>query len=450
VFTKTYEFPDQTVSVAYHTPSQSVALFEGDSARVWELLHEDQGAMERALNYIKTRGIFDGDPDSEARNDLNAFLDELSTLGLIGKGTGGSLAAASSSPQGVGAGDETERQINQIMAEHRVMFSLVLELTYRCNEKCVHCYCPQNQNQGELSSANLVALLDEFEALGGMQLQLTGGELFIRKETRNLFCHLEQRQLVVSLISNLTLLDDELLDLIESIHPRSVGCSIYSANPTIHDGVTGVPGSHAKSMTSIRALRQRGIPVVLKTPLMKHTVTGWREVEELGRELGCANQFDFNITARNDGSLSPLDLRVRDEGAIAELFTRRFGMLHVHGEPLSTMRGPSENAQLCGAGATGLAIGPGGSIHPCIGLPLELGIWPKNSLASVWNGSKFFAEWSNRRLHHIPQCRDCDCVSTCFRCPGAWFTETGTVDAPNEYTCYLARIASNKTSFQSS
>jgi len=190
--------------------------------------------------------------------------------------------------------------------------------------------------------------------------------------------------------------------------------------------------------------------VVLKTPLMKHTVAGWREVEELGRELGCANQFDFNITARNDGSLSPLDLRVRDEGAIAELFTRRFGMLHVHGEPLSTMIGPSEDAQLCGAGATGLAIGPGGSIHPCIGLPLELGIWPKNSLASVWNGSKFFAEWSERRLHHIPQCQDCDCVSTCFRCPGAWFTETGTVDAPNEYTCYLARIASNKTSFKSS
>ena len=443
VFTKTYEFPDQTVSVAYHTPSQSVALFEDDSARVWKLLHEDRGSLDRALAYIKTNGIFEGDPEREARNDLNAFLNELSTLGLIGSGTGGETVAAASLPPIAGAGDETERQVNQIMAEHRVMFSLVLELTYRCNEKCVHCYCPPNKNQTELSSADLGALLDEFEALGGMQVQLTGGELFIRKETRDLLRHLQQRQLVVSMISNLTLLDDELLDLIESIYPRSVGCSIYSADPSIHDGVTGVHGSHAKSLASIRALRQRGIPVVLKTPLMKHTVAGWREVEDLGRELGCANQFDFNITARNDGDLRALDLRVRDEVAIAELFSRRFGTLHVHGEPLSAMSGPSEDAQLCGAGATGLAIGPNGSIHPCIGLPLELGVWPKNSLASVWNGSKFFAEWAERRLQHIPQCRDCRSLSTCFRCPGAWFTETGTVDAPNEYTCYLARVASN-------
>ena len=450
VFTKTYELPDQTVSVAYHTPSQSVALFEGDSARVWKLLHEDRGAFGRALAYIKNNGTFAGDPDIESRNDLNTFLDELSTLGLICKEPGGNPLVAFSLPRSAGAGDETERQINQVMAEHRVMHSLVIELTYRCNEKCVHCYCPQNHNQSELSTTDLITLLDEFEALGGLQLQLTGGELFIRKETRDLLRHLQQRQLVVSLISNLTLLDDELLDLIESIHPRSVGCSIYSADPTIHDAVTGVLGSHAKSMTSIRALRQRGIPVVLKTPLMKHTVSGWKEVEELGQELGCANQFDFNITAGNDGSLRPLDLRVRDEIAIAELFTRRFGMLHLHGEPLSAMTGPSEDAQLCGAGATGLAIGPGGSIHPCIGLPLELGVWPKNSLTSVWNESKFFAEWNDRRLHHIPQCRDCNWVSTCFRCPGAWFTETGTVEAPNEYTCYLARIASNKTSFQSS
>ena len=68
--------------------------------------------------------------------------------------------------------------------------------------------------RAKLSSAHLVALLDEFEALGGMQLQLTGGELFIRKETRDLLRHLQQRQFVVSLISNLTLLDDELMDLI--------------------------------------------------------------------------------------------------------------------------------------------------------------------------------------------------------------------------------------------
>jgi len=54
-----------------------VALFEGDSARVWKLLHEDRGALGRALAYIKTNGTFDDDPESEAQNDLKVFLREL-------------------------------------------------------------------------------------------------------------------------------------------------------------------------------------------------------------------------------------------------------------------------------------------------------------------------------------------------------------------------------------
>ena len=49
-----------------------------------------------------------------------------------------------------------------------------------------------------------------------------------------------------------------------------------------------------------------GIPVILKSPLMRDTAPHWREIENLARDTDCANQFDLHITAQNDGGTNPL------------------------------------------------------------------------------------------------------------------------------------------------
>lgn len=443
VFTKTFRpSSGAALSVIYRTQAQTVAVLEADSAEVWTRIIESGGRLDSALNFILQNGQFASDPINESREALDCFLASLGEF-IIGNLTG-TVTAEPTAQKPHDSGRNAERSINLWMADHHILYSLVLELTYRCNENCVHCYCPSQRKRPEMPIELIRNLVEEFEELGGFSLQLTGGELLVRNDTKALLRHLCGRGLLLSIISNLTLLDEETLDLLKELRPRSVGCSIYSAEAALHDSVTTIPGSFGLSIQNIRRLSASGIPVVLKTPLMKHTVSGWKDIENLAGDLGSSCQFDLNITAKNDGGHQPLDLRVRDEEMIKELFATRFNRLHIHGEPFDQGEDTDglEHAPLCGAGATGLAISPDGIIHPCIGLPIQLGQYPTNSLTSVWKTSPFFDSWGQRRLFDIPKCRECATASDCFRCPGAWFVESGDFSQPSDYTCFLAQLSS--------
>ena len=444
VISKSFHLEDgRFLAIAYDTRTQTAAVLEDDAARVWWLLYQDGGDTRQALEYILANGKFETYPTAGAADCLSAFAQELAESRLLASssekafaGVPENLAEREDSGRGI------ESAISQIMADNHVFYGMTLELTYRCNETCIHCYCPDERKGQELTADEIEKLLDEFEALGGFHLLLTGGEVFLRRDIKRILRDLQRRRLLVGINTNLTLADDESLDLIAELRPKLVGCSIYSADASTHDSVTRVTGSFTKSMKAIRKLRQRGVPVVLKSPLMAHTIKGWKDIEALARETGCECQFDLSITAKNDGGLAPIQTRSYDEVAIAELLTSRFQKIHINGETIVVSSGPAEDAQLCGAGAAGLTISPDGTIRPCIGMMTTLGRWPEDSLESVWTKSPFFQKWSSHRLSELEPCRTCNKVEYCIRCPGAWAVESGDFRKPSSYTCFLAGVGS--------
>jgi len=447
---KGYEFDSgEVLTVAYHTPSQSLALLEEDSARVFCLIAARDNNGEAALQYILDHGTFGSEPEREALDVLTDFLTELEGAGFLASHNRDPHCDEQSDafrtiPHGLqragGLRRTEESRIQQIMADRHVLYSLVLELTYRCNERCIHCYCPSQRDCRELETDQVLDLVDEFEGQGGFLIQLTGGDVFLRQDIVPILKELGSRQLVVSVATNLTLATEQHLQLLAALAPRSIGCSIYSASAEVHDAITMQRGSHVRSVAAIRRLRELGVPVVIKTPLMSHTIRGWRKVEELALELGCEYQFDLNITAQNDGGLDPIALRATDTDAIRELMASRFYQLYFNDEPLQYQGSPSSEVLLCGAGTAGLAVSPDGTLRPCIGLTTSLGTWPEDSLTTVWNTSPFFADWAAMTLASIPKCRHCGFVAFCNRCPGAWQLENGDCRCPNGYTCFLAEI----------
>jgi radical SAM protein with 4Fe4S-binding SPASM domain len=446
VFSRFYALPGgECASVAYHTPSQSVVFFEGDSAEVWWRIFQAGGQTAKARDYILQNGTFEGDPESEVEATLAEFVENLRSSSLISPAVPWRVSGEAAKPSepsvksAVDAAENPELAIGQFMADYRILYSLVLELTYRCNEKCVHCYLPQETRLPELSLQQIDELMGEFVGMGGMQIQLTGGEALVRKDFIGILGLAKKHRLVTSITTNLTLLNDDILSAIVELAPRSVGCSIYAARPELHDAITLVKGSFEKSLRAIRSLRAAGIPVITKSPLMKTTAPHWREIEALAKELGCEYQFDLSITAKNDGKLSPLAHRVEDREVLNDIFSSRYYKLYVGDELMSTMTGPSPEASLCGAGASGLAVSPDGTIRPCIGLTIALGQWPTNSLAEVWHKSPFFAEWGAIKLRNISPCNTCAELAFCSRCPGAWLAEHGDFRKPIPYACALAR-----------
>lgn len=444
VITRKYGLPDgKSVSVAYHTPSQSVLFFEGDSAEVWWRIYTAQGGCESALEYIRQHGTFEN-RETEAPAVLTEFLEELKKAQLIGHNgyqvrRDGAAAEAMSIKQATDPTENPELEIGQFMADHHILYSLVLELTYRCNERCVHCYLPSDTHLSELSTKQIESLLGEFRSLGGLLLQLTGGELFVRPDILDILSIAKAHGLVTTITSNLTLLNDDILRAVADLHPRSVGCSIYGANAELHDSVTRITGSFEKSVRSIQALRSAGVPVIIKSPLLRSTAPYWRDIERLARDLDCEYQFDLSITAKNDGGLSPVSQRVEDPSLLKEIFASQYYKLYAGDEALFTLTSPSPEASLCGAGAAGLCISPDGTIRPCIGMNVPIGRWSQDSLTEIWRSSKFFSEFGAIRLRDIPQCGECADFAYCSRCPGAWHAEHGDFCKPTTYACTLAR-----------
>lgn len=438
VFTRKYlDCENNAVCVAYHTPSQSVAFIEGDSAEVWWRLFSSNGGRDDALAYIREHGCFQSESDALAV--LDDFLTELQDSNLINDKVD-NHRRDSNVALGTDPVQNPELEIGQFMADHHIVYSLVLELTYRCNERCIHCYLPSNKRLPELSTSQVASLLQEFSGLGGMVVQLTGGELFVRKDIIEILRVVRELGLVTSITSNLTLLSDEMLSAVAELHPRAVGCSIYAPSAELHDSVTTVKGSFERSIRSIRALRAVGVPVIIKSPLMYSTAHTWREIEQLAQDLDCEYQFDLSITAKNDGGLSPVQHRVEDEALLQEIFASRYYKLYTGDEPMFTTATPSLDAGLCGAGAAGLCISPDGDVRPCLGLNLSLGRWPEQTLSAIWRSSKFHYEFGSIRVRDIPQCRECKDFAFCSRCPGAWYAEHGDFRTPTNYACKLAHI----------
>ena len=447
VFFRYYGLPsNESATVVYNTISQSVVLLEGDSAEVGKLILESGGKTDSALDYILKNGTFENDPQEESRSILSEFLKSLAEADFLvdsehpelKKRT--SIHRADNIKEVVDLRENPALQIGQFMADHHVFYNLMFETTYRCNEHCEHCYLPSIKSSQELSVLEIEKLLTEFYSLGGFSILLTGGELLIRKDILDIFKIVKSLGLMSSMVSNLNLLDDDKLQAIIELAPHSVGCSVYSARAELHDAITTVKGSFEKSIHSIRQLRSAGVPVVIKTPLMRSTAPYWKEIEKLAQDLDCEYQMDLSITAKNDGGLSPLALRVEDEDLLKEIYSSKFYNLFLNNEALADNVHISPEAGLCGAGASGLCVEPGGTIRPCIALNISLGKYPEKSLSDVWYHSPFFKEFGSIKFKDIPECSECSNIMYCVRCPGAWLAEHGDFRKPAPYTCKLARI----------
>jgi len=85
--------------------------------------------------------------------------------------------------------------------EHGVPLNAHLDLTYRCNERCEHCYL-DHSDRGELTSDEAFSILDQLAAAGVLFLTISGGEIFLRRDLFEILEHARDSAFCVRLKSN--------------------------------------------------------------------------------------------------------------------------------------------------------------------------------------------------------------------------------------------------------
>ncbi len=324
----------------------------------------------------------------------------------------------------------------------RIPLSVHIDLTMRCNERCIHCYRVVEQRP-ELTTAELKTLLDDVARAGTLYLTFSGGEVFLRKDLFELVEHARRLHFDVRLKSNALLITPAKAARLRALGVRQVDISIYSADPAVHDWVTKAPGSLERSLEGAATLRDAGVTVKLNCPLMKQNVGQYKEIRGLAERLGVLCGFDPMITAKNDGDRSPVALRITRNELREAL--QDPALNPQCGKPAAVPPGPdSVRGDLddipCGASHNACYISAYGDLMPCVAMPIACGNVRDTPFAEIWHRSPEMLRVRSIRIRDLHTCSSCAASPFCSRCPGQALVETGDLYGPSPANCEHALV----------
>jgi len=147
---------------------------------------------------------------------------------------------------------------------------LFVELTDRCNERCVHCYAESSPDcSARLSRKEISHVLEQARRLGRPTVQFTGGDPLLHPDL--LFAVQTAHELdyqAVEIYTNGLALSESLLEKLSPFQPR-FAFSVYAHDAAIHDRITQTPGSLQRTLRAIRRIQdaklQLRVGIILMT-----------------------------------------------------------------------------------------------------------------------------------------------------------------------------------------
>lgn len=318
---------------------------------------------------------------------------------------------------------------------HNIPLSVQLDLTYRCNERCVHCYL-DHEDHGEMSTLEIKQLLDQMADAGVFILTLSGGEIFLRKDFFEILEYARhQLHFCVKLKTNAIMIREREAARIREIGVESVQISIYSHRPEVHDGITLVPGSLKRSLDAVRFLKSQGLRVIFANVLMAQTAQDYPGVRALAEEMGVECILDPTITPMMDGDRGVLGLGVGHE-TLRAVFRDQALVGDV--DEYCAVSAPGDEDALkalpCSAGHTTCYVSPYGDVFPCVQFPIVTGNVRKQRFLEIWRDSAVMNDVRSIRLKDLTTCSSCTHVTGCSRCPGLAYME-GNMRGPSTQDC---------------
>lgn len=315
-----------------------------------------------------------------------------------------------------------------------VPLSAQIDLTYRCNERCIHCYL-DHADYGEMTTSEIKYLLDDLASAGVLFLTLSGGEILLRRDFFEILEYARGLTFCVKLKTNALLIREAEANRIRSLSVDSIQVSVYSHRSEVHDAITKIPGSLKRSLDAIRFLKTYGLRVIVADVLMRQNARDYPSVRALAAELGAEFTLDPTITPRMDGDRSILELNA-DVSALQSVFHDEALVGNVEefcGPPVQRDAADFDSLP-CSAGHTACYISPYGDVYPCVQFPLPCGNVRRTKFLDIWRHSDALNEVRSIRLGDLTTCSHCAHLSGCTRCPGLAYME-GNMRGPSVQDC---------------
>lgn len=329
-----------------------------------------------------------------------------------------------------------------------VPVQVVWELTLACNLSCAHCGSRAgSKRKNELSTSEVFSVVDELVALGTRELNIIGGEVYLRKDWLDIISYVASKGLLCSMQTGAYGLSDKMINAAAEAGLNGIGVSIDGLE-NAHDQLRGRIGSFSSALRSLEAAQKIGLTSSVNTQISTRSKDDLEKIYELIRGLG-ASYWQVQLTVamgnaadNNSIIVEPFDLLLLYP-RLAEIYRQgaREGLILVPGNNIgyfgpfkSLWRGPEAGGHYsgCPAGRNALGIEADGTIKACPSLNKRKyggGNVREASLAKIWQdgeGLKFNRDGRSRVLSGY--CAECYYRDTCRG--GCTWTSDSLLGAP--------------------
>lgn len=328
----------------------------------------------------------------------------------------------------------------------------VMEITFQCNMRCLHCASDVNSGWArgpELTLAEIKTVIDDLAALGCEHLTLSGGEALLRPDWSDIAKSARGLGLEVSMISNGFVINADVAREIREAGVWLVALSLDGLEPT-HDFMRDTPGAFPRVLAAACALDQEGIPFNLITTVTKANLNELPDIEDVVVGLN-AHRWLVQLGAPIGrlGGHPDLMIAPEDLPGIADFLVeaKRRNRVHVrvgdsigyysHHEP--TLRYEPDRKGLdfalgCSAGCLNVGIESNGNVKGCLSLQSDKfveGNVREESLATIWNKPGNFAYNREFTMDMLDgACKECEYGELCRGgCTVMTFGATGRIHA---------------------
>jgi radical SAM protein with 4Fe4S-binding SPASM domain len=312
----------------------------------------------------------------------------------------------------------------------------------------------------DLTTAESFDLIDQIAAFARPIFVLSGGEPLIRPDILDIARYASDRNLIVALATNATLIDAEMAERIKAAGVRRVSVSLDGADAPTHDLFRGA-GAFQRALVGMAHLSQAGVATQINTTVARHNVHQMPETLVLAREMGAVALHLFllvpvgcGVEIAEDQQITPAEYErvlhwmydAEMEGRLELKATcaphyfriarqrqaeeRRQGI--VRDRPDSHQRqeaaggndrgGHPGGRHVMNAMTKGCLAGTGvcfishrGEVFPCGYLPVEAGDVRRQPFREIWEESPLFAELRDPELL-TGKCGLCEFKGVCGGC----------------------------------
>jgi radical SAM protein with 4Fe4S-binding SPASM domain len=219
---------------------------------------------------------------------------------------------------------------------------------------------------------------------------------------------------------------------------------LYGRTKETYEALTGIEGSYERCLRGVVLLRDRGLPLKLKTvptTVNKHEVVAMKDFAE--QELHLDFKFDSLINPRIDCSQSPLAVRLSpEEVVLLDLHWPKIAAEHREAAQRD-LKLSSDSVQIdtvysCGGGIDSFALDPYGHMSICVLSHQDTYDIRSGSVKEGWE--LFLRKVRARERRRISKCVKCRIRSLCSMCPANGELENGDAESPVDFLCEVAHL----------